>query len=93
VGDDCGREAQAVRPEGPGLEAARTFASEWTSLDHPVGIGNQSQFPDKGRSWDGVLDEARVMSVVKDEDWIRLEYESQREGQRFLRFGPVQKRF
>lgn len=61
--------------------------------DHAVGIGNQSQFPDKGRSWDGVLDEARVLNVVKDEHWIKLDYESQREGQKFLIFGKIENRF
>jgi hypothetical protein len=69
-----------------------TFAKEWKTDDHPVGIGNQSQFPGKGRSWDGVLDEARVLSSPKDEHWIKLDYESQRENQRFLTFGEPQPR-
>jgi hypothetical protein len=33
------------------------------------------------------------MDVVKDDHWIKLEYESQREGQKFLSFGKTQKRF
>ena len=65
----------------------------WRSDDHAVGIGNQSQFPDKGRQWDGVLDEARVLIVVKDEHWIKLDFESQREGQQFLTFEKTENRF
>ena len=75
------------------LDKEATFADiEWTSGDHPVGIGNQSQFPQRGRQWDGMLDEARVMKVPKDEHWIKLDYESQREGQKFYMFGDVVKR-
>jgi hypothetical protein len=74
------------------LEKTEVFDSPWMSEDHPVGIGNQSQFPDRGRAWDGVLDEARVIQEVKDEHWIKLEYESQRDGQRFLTFGRVRRR-
>jgi hypothetical protein len=75
------------------LETVETIDSEWASEDQPVGIGNQSQFPDRGRSWDGILVETRVMRVPKDDHWIKLDYESQREGQRFLTFGKMRKRF
>jgi hypothetical protein len=71
------------------LEKEETFDVNWISGDHPVGLGNQSQFPEQGRSWDGELDEARVMQVVKDAHWVKLEYESQREGSKLLRFGPT----
>jgi hypothetical protein len=71
------------------LEREETFDVNWISGDHPVGLGNQSQFPEQGRSWDGELDEARVMQVVKDAHWVKLEYESQREGSKLLRFGPT----
>ena len=75
------------------LDKEATFADiEWTSGDHPVGIGNQSQFPQRGRQWDGMLDEARVLNVPKDEHWIKLDYESQRTGQKFYTFGDVVKR-
>jgi hypothetical protein len=75
------------------LDKEASFADiEWTSGDHPVGIGNQSQFPQRGRQWDGMLDEARVLNVPKDEHWIKLDYESQREAQRFYTFGAVVKR-
>ena len=75
------------------LDKEETFDMPWASGDHPVGIGNQSQFPQQGRSWDGVLDEARVLNVVKDEHWIKLDYESQREGQRLVTFGETRTRF
>jgi hypothetical protein len=69
------------------LEKTSTFDVNWISGDHPVGIGNQSQFPEKGRQWDGVLDEARALNVAKGDDWIKLDYESQREGQTLVRLG------
>jgi hypothetical protein len=51
------------------LDASDTFDEPWTSGDHPVGLGNQSQWPVKaGRFWDGVLDEARVLGVAKGDD-------------------------
>jgi concanavalin A-like lectin/glucanase superfamily protein/uncharacterized protein DUF2341 len=75
------------------LDNSDTLETNWKSDDHPVGIGNQSQFPEKGRGWDGILDEARVYNVPKDEHWIKLDYESQREGQRFTTFGKKEKKF
>jgi hypothetical protein len=75
------------------LEKEDTFDFPWSSGDHPVGIGNQSQWPVKaGRFWDGALDEARVMGVAKDGHWIKLEYESQREGQKLVKLGKARKR-
>ena len=56
------------------------------------GIGNQSQFPQRGRQWDGLLDEARFLNVVKDDHWIKLDYESQRDGQKLVTFGKPQAR-
>jgi hypothetical protein len=72
------------------LEKEETWDVEWVSGDHPVAIGNQSQFPQRGRQWDGVLDEARVLSVPKDQHWIKLDYESQREGQKLYSFGAIE---
>jgi hypothetical protein len=63
----------------------------WTTGTKEVAIGNNSS--SMGRSWDGYLDEARVMKVVKDANWVKLEYESQREGQKFLTMGATQRRF
>ena len=75
------------------LDKSDTFDVNWVSGDgHPVGIGNQSQFPEKGRQWDGWLDEARVMNVAKDDAWLKLDYESQREGSKLLVFGKTQER-
>jgi hypothetical protein len=74
------------------LEKEDTFDVNWKSDEHPVGIGNQSQFPEKGRQWDGILDEARVLNVAKDANWIKLDYESQREGQKFLAVSKPQRR-
>jgi hypothetical protein len=74
------------------LDKADTFDVNWISDVHPVGIGNQSQFPEKGRQWDGWLDEARVSSVARSDDWLKLDYESQREGSKLLSFGKTQER-
>lgn len=72
------------------LEKTEKFETPWKSDDHPVGIGNQSQFPEKGgRYWDGVLDEARVIGKAKDANWVLLDYESQRPGSRLLEFPGV----
>ena len=75
-----------------GVKEVSTSGGGWKSdPQYPVGIGNNSQIP--GRSWDGYLDEARVMNVSKDEHWIKLEFESQREGQKFMTYGAPQSRF
>jgi hypothetical protein len=74
------------------LEKTDTFDVNWISGDHPVGLGNQTQFPEKGRQWDGLLDEARVLNVPKNDDWIKLDYESQREGSKLLSYGKVEER-
>jgi hypothetical protein len=64
----------------------------------PLGIGQQTQYLDpvananEQRSWEGILDEARVMNVAVDTSWIKLEYESQRPGSKFLSFGSAQPR-
>ena len=75
------------------LEKEDTFDFPWSSGDHPVGLGNQSQWPVKGgRFWDGALDEARILGVSKDEHWVKLDYESQRDGQKLVTLGKVRKR-
>jgi hypothetical protein len=61
--------------------------STGTMSPHPLGIGQQSQYDEK-RQWDGLLDEARILSVEKNADWVKLDYESQKEGSTFLTFGP-----
>lgn len=73
-------------------EITTNSGGAWKSdATYPVGIGNNSQIPT--RFWDGLLDEARVMNVSKDANWAKLEFESQREGQKFLTLGAAQKRF
>jgi hypothetical protein len=58
---------------------------------YPFGIGNQSQNGrnQEKRGFDGILDEARVFNVEKDDTWAKLDYESQREGSKFVEFGPI----
>lgn len=63
--------------------------------DHAFGIGNQTQYnmgADWKRGFHGLLDEARVMSVEKNIDWAKLDFESQKEGSKFLVFGATQMR-
>jgi Concanavalin A-like lectin/glucanases superfamily/Domain of unknown function (DUF2341) len=73
-------------------EAQETDSGGWKSdASKPVSIGNNSSA--LGRSFDGTLDEARIMNVPKDTNWIKLEYESAREGQKFVTAGQIQKRF
>jgi hypothetical protein len=61
----------------------------------PLGIGQQTQYLDpvknvnEKRSWEGTLDEARMMNVAVGADWIKLEYESQKPGSKFLSFGQT----
>jgi hypothetical protein len=58
----------------------------------PPGHELYPPFPAQGRFWDGVLDEARVPKVPKDEHWIKLDYESQREGSKLLSFWKTRER-
>jgi len=64
----------------------------WRAGDHPVGIGTQSQYINEGRHWNGPIDEARVIAGVKDGNWIKLDFETQKAGTRVLAFGSVQMR-
>ncbi|MDB5051424.1 MAG: putative protein of unknown function acetylesterase [Fibrobacteres bacterium] len=60
----------------------------WTSNAVPtVGIGYQSQ--SNNRWWDGYLDEARVLKTAKDENWVKLNFESQKETSKLLEFKPA----
>jgi biopolymer transport protein ExbB len=77
------------------LEATVADGGPWTSGPAlPVAIGtNTTPKYVNLRTWDGDLDEARVLGVAKDASWAKLEYESQRAGQRFLTFGQTRTRF
>jgi hypothetical protein len=73
-------------------EATESDSGTWKSdATKPVIIGNNSS--SLGRGFDGVLDEARIMNVPADTNWVKLEYESQKEGQKFVTVGTTQKRF
>jgi hypothetical protein len=64
------------------MEAKLSAPEQWkTNATAKVMIGNNSS--NTKRAFDGFLDEARLMVVAKDANWAKLEYESQREGQKF----------
>jgi concanavalin A-like lectin/glucanase superfamily protein/uncharacterized protein DUF2341 len=52
-----------------------------------VSIGNNSS--NLKRAFDGLLDEARVLNVSKDANWVKLDFESQKEGSKLLVFGET----
>ncbi|HEY0709146.1 MAG TPA: DUF2341 domain-containing protein [Polyangia bacterium] len=74
-----------------GVLDSMTSAGPWNKGEHAFGIGNQTQFNAR-RFWDGIMDEARVMRAARSVSWFKLDYESQREGQKLLTFGPTQTR-
>jgi len=71
------------------LEVGKTDTNAWkTTGTEPVTIGNNEKTPgsnSRKRSFDGLLDEARVLSVPKDKNWAKLDFESQRPGSRLLK--------
>jgi hypothetical protein len=72
-------------------ESSDSDDSPWKSdATKPVVIGNNSS--GLGRSFDGIVDEARFMNVPKDTNWVKLEYESQKEAQKFSTVGSAQTR-
>jgi hypothetical protein len=59
----------------------------WVSMPNTtVGIGYQSK-NGPTRWFDGYLDEARFLGVPKDANWVKLDFESQKEGSKLLEFG------
>jgi hypothetical protein len=66
------RDAWVTNDNGPWISDATV----------PLTIGNNST--NKGRSFDGFIDEVRVWGVAKTPDWGKLEYENAREGQKFV---------
>jgi hypothetical protein len=46
-----------------------------------LAIGNNA---DRARSFDGVVDEARIARQARSADWLKLEYENQRPGSTFV---------
>jgi hypothetical protein len=72
------------------LEKSLSDNGAWKSdATKPVQIGANSS--SQTRSFDGLLDEARIMGVPKDLNWVKLEFESQKEGQKFVTFGETMK--
>jgi hypothetical protein len=72
------------------LEVENTDGGDWTSgAKAPVGIGNNTTWSDGRRSWDGYVDEARVLNEPKSAAWVKLDYESQREGQKLVIWGET----
>ena len=60
---------------------------DWWSGEYDVGIGWQSQY--KGRWYTGNLDEARVLNVPKDDNWVKLNLESQKPDSKWLEIKPT----
>jgi hypothetical protein len=73
-----------------GAKDATATDPGWEMGDHPLGLGQQTQSLNGKRNWDGILDEARVANVGRSADYIKLDYESQKEGSKLVAFGPVQ---
>jgi hypothetical protein len=69
-------------------EATLSINETWKSdATKAVSIGNNSSA--LKRAFDGLLDEARVLNVSKDANWIKLDFESQKEGSKFVSFGAA----
>jgi hypothetical protein len=57
--------------------------------DHPATLGFSLHKMVEQRFMDMIMDEARFTRDSKTDDWIKLDYESLREGSTFVSFGPV----
>jgi Domain of unknown function (DUF2341)/Concanavalin A-like lectin/glucanases superfamily len=57
--------------------------------DHAVTLGFSLHKGVEQRFMDMIMDEARVTQDSKTDDWIKLDYESLREGSTFVTFGPA----
>jgi hypothetical protein len=56
--------------------------------DHAVTLGFSLHKMVEQRFMDMIIDEARFASESKTDDWIKLDYESLREGSTFVKLGP-----
>jgi hypothetical protein len=72
-----------------GARDAAATDQGWRQGDHPLGIGQQTQSLMGRRNWDGILDEVRISNVARSADWIKLDFESQKEGAKLVSYGPV----
>ena len=57
--------------------------------DHPVTLGFSLHRMMEQRFMDMIIDEARFTRDSKTDDWIKLDYQSLREGSSFVSFGPL----
>jgi hypothetical protein len=64
------------------LDSSVTATGSISTNDYNVKMGENAQ--STGRYFDGIIDEAWVMDVGKDSNWIKLSYENQRESQQFV---------
>ncbi|GLZ28967.1 hypothetical protein Lesp02_11570 [Lentzea sp. NBRC 105346] len=73
------------------LEVTKQDTGAWkTTGTEPVTIGNNEKTPgsnSRKRSFDGMLDEARILGVPKDKNWAKLDFESQKPGGTFVKIG------
>lgn len=70
------------------MDAEAKDNSTMEQSTRPLVIANQTQ-GDTQRWWDGLLDEVRVTNGARSTDWIKLDYESTKEGAKFLTFGAT----
>ena len=57
--------------------------------DHAVTLGFSLHKMVEQRFMDMIIDEARFTRDTKTDDWIKLDYESLREGSTFVTLGPA----
>jgi Concanavalin A-like lectin/glucanases superfamily/Domain of unknown function (DUF2341) len=57
--------------------------------DHPVTLGFSLHRMMEQRFMDMIIDEARFTRDSKTDDWIKLDYQSLKEGSTFVSFGPA----
>jgi hypothetical protein len=71
-------------------EGAGNAGSDHGSFgDHAVTLGFSLHKGVEQRFMDMIIDESRFIKEAKTDDWIKLDYESLREGSTFVTFGPV----
>lgn len=68
------------------VDAEARDGSTMEKSPRPLVIANQTQ-GDTQRWWDGILDEVRVTNGARSEAWIKLDYESTKEAQKFTTLG------
>jgi hypothetical protein len=69
--------------------AGNAGADHSSNGDHPATLGFSLHRNMEQRFMDMIMDEARFTRDSKTDDWLKLDYESLREGSTFVSFGPV----